>query len=246
MYMQITRKLLAVTIVALAAQPSFAADPVKAALRTLDPHVKVTEIRNAPIAGYKEVNIEGQIVYISNDGKYLLQGMIFDIAKKQDLTEARRSEIRRGLLAKAPSDKRIVFKPEGPVKNTVTIFTDIDCGYCRKLHEQIADYGRLGIQVEYLMYPRAGVGSDAYRKAVAAWCADNQQDALTKAKAGEDPGNASCDNPVAAQYELGKQMGVTGTPTIVLPDGSVTPGYVAPAELAERLAKLPQSAKVGS
>ena len=210
-------------------------DIVTAALKSLNPEIRVEEVRPAPIAGFYEVTVPGQIVYVSADGKYLVQGMILDIAKKLDLTEQRRANLRRGLLAKAPSSQRIVFKPKGEVKHTVAVFTDIDCGYCRELHKHMAEYNDRGIQIEYMLFPRAGIGSDSYRKAVATWCSKDQQDALTKAKAGEDPGNATCVNPIDAQYNLGQQMGVTGTPTLVFPDGNVAPGYVTPDQLEQRL-----------
>ena len=150
----------------------------------------------------------------------------------------RRSELRRDLLASAPVSQRIVFKPKGEVKHHVAVFTDIDCGYCRELHKHIGEYNERGIQIEYMMFPRAGVGSDSFRKAVAAWCSKDQQGSLTKAKAGEDPGTATCVNPIEAQYNLGQQMGVTGTPTLVFPDGSVAPGYVTPEQLEQRLAEM--------
>jgi thiol:disulfide interchange protein DsbC len=208
---------------------------IGAALKTLNAEIRIDNIRPAPIAGFYEVTLSGQVVYVSGDGKYLIQGMILDIPSKLDLTEQRRSELRRGLLANAPVSQRIVFKPKGDVKHHIAVFTDIDCGYCRELHKHMTEYNDRGIQIEYLMFPRAGVGSDSYRKAVATWCAKDQQAALTGAKAGEDPGNATCINPIEAQYTLGQQMGVTGTPTLVFPDGSVSPGYVTPDQLEQRL-----------
>ena len=210
-------------------------DKVLAALKTLQPDIKVDASRPAPIPGFTEVTLQGQVVYVSNDGTHLIQGMIFDIPNKVDLTEQRRSELRRGLIGKAPTNQRIVFAPKGEVKHKIAVFTDIDCGFCRELHKHMAEYNERGIQIEYLLFPRAGVGSDSYRKAVAAWCAKDQQDALTKAKAGEDPGSGTCVNPVADQYQLGQQMGVTGTPTLVFPDGSVQPGYATPDQLDQRL-----------
>ena len=211
---------------------------IGAALKSLNAEIKVDDMRPAPIAGLYEVTLAGQVVYVTADGKYLIQGMILDIPSKLDLTEVRRSELRRDLLASAPVSQRIVFKPKGEVKHHVAVFTDIDCGYCRELHKHIGEYNERGIQIEYMMFPRAGVGSDSFRKAVAAWCSKDQQGSLTKAKAGEDPGTATCVNPIEAQYNLGQQMGVTGTPTLVFPDGSVAPGYVTPEQLEQRLAEM--------
>lgn len=210
-------------------------DVIREALKSLNPEIRIEAVRASPLQGVYEVTVPGQVVYVSGDGKYLMQGMLLDIPNKVDLTEQRRSELRRTLMAAAPSSQRIVFKPKGEVKHTVTVFTDIDCGYCRELHKHMAEYNDRGIQIEYMLFPRAGVGSESYRKAVAAWCSKNQQEALTKAKAGEDPGNATCVNPIEAQYNLGQQVGVTGTPTLVFPDGSVAPGYVTPDQLEQRL-----------
>ena len=210
-------------------------DVIREALKALNPEIRIDSVRPSPLEGLYEVTVPGQVVYVTGDGKYLMQGMLLDIPNKVDLTEKRRSELRRTLLAAAPSSQRIVFKPKGEVKHTVTVFTDIDCGYCRELHKHMAEYNDRGIQIEYMLFPRAGVGSESFRKAVAAWCAKDQQGALTKAKAGEDPGNATCVNPVEAQYNLGQQVGVTGTPTLVFPDGSVAPGYVTPDQLEQRL-----------
>lgn len=210
-------------------------DVIREALKSLNPEIRIDSVRPSPMSGVYEVTVPGQVVYVTGDGKYLMQGMLLDIPNKVDLTEKRRSELRRTLLAAAPSSQRIVFKPKGEVKHTVTVFTDIDCGYCRELHKHMAEYNDRGIQIEYMLFPRAGVGSESFRKAVAAWCSKNQQEALTKAKAGDDPGNATCVNPVEAQYNLGQQVGVTGTPTLVFPDGSVAPGYVTPDQLEQRL-----------
>jgi thiol:disulfide interchange protein DsbC len=210
-------------------------DVVRAALKSLNPDIRIDEVRPGPIDGLLEVTVPGQVVYVSTDGKFLVQGMILDIPQKLDLTEQRRAELRRGLLAQAPSSQRIIFKPKGEVKHTVAVFTDIDCGYCRELHKHMAEYNDRGIQIEYMLFPRAGIGSDSYRKAVATWCNKDQQGTLTKAKAGEDPGSATCINPVESQYQLGQQLGVTGTPTLVFPDGNVAPGYVTPDQLEQRL-----------
>jgi|GEM_PF-315407 len=241
---KLMHKWLYVTALAAAGFGSFAQaagtpeDTVRAALKTLAPDARIDEVRPAPIAGFFEVVVAGQIVYVSADGGMLVQGSFFDIPNKVDLTEKRRAELRRGLLAKAPAKQRIIFAPKGEVKHTVAVFTDIDCGYCRELHKHITEYNDRGVQIEYLMFPRAGVGSDSFRKAVATWCAKDQKDSLTKAKAGEDPGTESCVNPIEAQYNLGQQMGVTGTPTLVFSDGTVAPGYVTPDQMDQRLVAI--------
>jgi thiol:disulfide interchange protein DsbC len=219
---------------------------IRAALKDLAPNIKVNEVRKAAVEGFYEVIVQdSQIVYVSADGRYLLQGSLFEIPTKSDLTEARRADLRLNLLARAPSNQRIIFAPKGEPKYKVAVFTDIDCGFCRELHKHVQEYNERGIQIEYLFFPRAGVGSDSHRKAVATWCAKDKQATLTKAKNGEDPGNASCVNPVADQYQLGQQMGITGTPTLVFSDGSIAPGYVTPDQLEQRLAAMQAAAPAG-
>jgi thiol:disulfide interchange protein DsbC len=118
------------------------------------------------------------------------------------------------------------------------VFTDIDCGYCRKLHAQMEEYNANGIAINYMAFPRAGIGSRSYEKAVSVWCADDQQAAMTLAKAGSDPDPKQCDNPIAEQYQLGLSMGVSGTPNMMTQSGQLIPGYVPPEQLRERLEKM--------
>jgi len=128
----------------------------------------------------------------------------------------------------------VVFAPQA-AKHTVTVFTDVDCGYCQRMHRQMADYNRLGITIRYTAFPRAGVGSDTYDRMVSVWCASDQQAAMTDAKAGRAVEAARCDNPVSAHYEAGRAIGVRGTPSIVPESGEMIPGYVEPQELLDRL-----------
>ncbi len=125
----------------------------------------------------------------------------------------------------------IVFAPEQP-KHMITVFTDIDCAYCRKLHRQMDEYNRLGIGVRYLFYPRAGPNSASFRKAVAVWCAKDRKQALTTAKAGGKIEMLKCPSPVRQHMDKGKQVGVSGTPTIILENGTKLPGYVSPPKLS--------------
>ena len=129
----------------------------------------------------------------------------------------------------------IVFAPEGKPSYTITVFTDIDCGYCRKLHGEMAGYNAEGIKVQYLFYPRAGEGSPSFAKAVSVWCADDRRTALTDAKAGKSIPDKTCPNPVKEHLELGEKMGVSGTPAIVLENGEMVPGYIPPKRLAAML-----------
>jgi thiol:disulfide interchange protein DsbC len=153
---------------------------------------------------------------------------------REDLTEGAKAELRREIIASVDSTKQISFSPEEPV-HELMVFTDIDCGYCRKLHAQVAEYNEHGIAINYMAFPRAGIGSRSYEKAVAVWCAEDPQEALTQAKLGADPDPDQCDNPIAEQYQLGMELGVTGTPALLTHNGQLIPGYVPPEQLRQRL-----------
>lgn len=220
---------------ALAADKSDAA--ARAAIQSLVPGATIDSIADAAVPGFFEVVLGGQIVYISKDGRYLIQGSIYDIPAKADLTEKARAGIRLAALKDVGDDKRIVFSPKDP-KHTISVFTDIDCGYCRRLHQQVADYNRLGIAVEYLFFPRAGLGSESFDKAVNVWCADDRKAALTAAKAGEAVEAKTCDNPIEEEFALGQKIGISGTPAIIAEDGSQLGGYVPPEQLLQRLDQI--------
>lgn len=215
---------------------------VRAAIQSLVPGATIDSVADAAIPGFYEVVVQGQIVYVSQDGKYLIQGSIFDIPAKQDLTENARAGLRKSALAEAPKDQRIIYAPEKP-KHTVTVFTDIDCGYCRRMHGQIAEYNKLGIAVEYMFFPRAGQGSESWDKAVSVWCADDRNKALTDAKAGQPVDKKQCANPVDKDYALGQRIAVSGTPAVFAPDGTQLGGYLPPDQLLQRLDQLAAKAK---
>ena len=206
-------------------------------VRTLAPNAKTIAISETPIDGLLQVQINSDIVYITSDGQYLVQGQIMDIESRANITDNAKSGIRMGLLENLKQDEQITFSPVEP-KYELLVFTDIDCGYCRKLHNQMEEYNEEGIAIHYMAFPRAGVGSDSYDKFVSVWCADDQQAALTLAKNGADPEPQKCPNPIADQYELGREIGVTGTPALVTADGTLIPGYMPPAQLRERLESL--------
>ncbi|HEV2606936.1 MAG TPA: thioredoxin fold domain-containing protein [Xanthomonadaceae bacterium] len=210
---------------------------VRKALTTLAPKVKIDSMRPAPIAGLTEVTAAGQTVYVTNDGKYLVSGSIVEIATKRDLTELARAATRREALKTVTASQMIVFAPAKP-KYTVTVFTDVDCAYCRKLHSQIADYNKAGIAVDYLFFPRAGIPSESYDKAVSVWCATNRQQALTDAKKGLPVPKATCANPVTQDYDLGRRFGFDGTPAIYTADGTAIGGYLSPTDMKAKLDQL--------
>lgn len=193
-------------------------------------------VRPAPISGFQEVVHGAQVLYISDDGRYVLQGDLYELETERSLTEERRSELRLALLAALKAEDLIVFAPEGSEpRHVLHVFTDVDCTYCRRLHAQIAEYNELGIEVRYLAFPRSGVDSPLYHKTVSVWCAEDRRAAMTRAKAGDSVPAADCDNPVGEQIDLAASFGVSGTPTLVFPDGSSLPGYVPPAQLAAYL-----------
>lgn len=232
----LTAAVLGVMVTAAAASDKDEAT-VRAAIETLVPGAPVDNVRKAPLAGFYEVALAGQIVYVSADGKYLLQGSLYDIPAKQDLTETAKGKIRKAALSEIGADKRITFAPDQP-KHTVTVFTDIDCGYCRRMHDQVAEYNKLGIAVDYLFFPRAGAGSESWDKAVSVWCSDDRRKALTEAKAGREIDKKQCNNPIEEEYALGARVGVTGTPMIIAADGTQLGGYVPPEQLLQRLDQM--------
>lgn len=229
----------------LLAGAAYANDPeqrIREALTRLVPGAVIDSVTPSPIDGYYEAVVSGQIIYVSGDGRYLIQGTLFDIENRIDLTDARRGVMRQQILEALPPERRMIFGP-ADARHHLVVFTDIDCGYCRRLHQHMDEYNALGITIEYLLYPRAGIGSHSYDKAVSVWCAADPHDAMTKAKDGIDPPPRTCDNPVAEHMEIGRHVGVTGTPALVTRNGQLLPGYMPPAQLLERLEALAQAAR---
>ncbi|MEO6365344.1 MAG: DsbC family protein [Luteimonas sp.] len=212
------------------------------AIRKLNAQIKVDHVGAAPIAGFREVLVAGQTIYISDDGRYMLQGNLYDNATKTDLSQVSLSKLRRELLKTVPASDRIVFAPPNP-KYTLSVFTDIECGYCQKLHSDIAGYNQQGIAIEYLAFPRMGLGSPDHKKMIAVWCSTDRKKALTDAKAGRAIPMKDCTNPVTMQYDLGQRMGLTGTPMLINSDGSQLPGYMPPAEMRAVLDKMAAQVK---
>lgn len=231
-------------------EPAFAAGTpeakVRDALHQLEPRIQIESIGNSPITGFKQVIAGGQVLFVSDDGKYLMQGTLLDLNKRQNLSDLAMAGLRKQVMATLPESDRIVFAPKGVTKYTVTVLTDVECGYCRKFHSDIAKYNDLGIRVEYLAFPRAGLGSDDYRKMVAVWCAKDRQKALTDAKSDRNIAAANCARtPVDMQYRAGQRMGLEGTPMILNADGRVLGGYLPPEALLERLNALAKEKTAG-
>ncbi len=207
------------------------------AIRRLNAQVKIDHVGAAPMPGFREVLVAGQTLYISDDGRYLLQGNLYDNSTKTDLSQVSLARLRRELLKTVPVSDRIVFAPPNP-RYTLSVFTDIECGYCQKLHSEIAEYNRQGIAIQYLAFPRMGLASADHKKMIAVWCATDRKKALTEAKAGRTIPMKDCTNPVTMHYDLGQRMGLTGTPMLINSDGSQLPGYMPPAELRAALDKM--------
>jgi thiol:disulfide interchange protein DsbC len=207
----------------------------RAALRSINPQIEIESIAPAPIPGFRQAIVGGQVVYVSDDGKYLMQGTLYDVRGRRDMAEDALKALRRKLVATVPVSDRIASKDP---KYTVTVFTDVECGYCRKFHSQIADYNRLGISVQYLAFPRMGLGSPDFRKMEAVWCSADRRQALTDAKNDRQVPYRNCTNPVTMEYELGRRAGLTGTPMVLAPDGTQLGGYLAPQQLRDALDAL--------
>jgi thiol:disulfide interchange protein DsbC len=226
-----------------AAKPTAGTPDARAieAIRQLNPQVKVDRVGKAPLPGFREALVGGQVVYVSDDGRYLFLpgsgGALFDASTMKNLSEAALSGMRRELLQTIPMSERIVFSPPNP-KHTVTVFTDVECGYCRKLHSEIAEYNKQGIAIQYLAFPRMGIGSDDYKKMVSVWCATDRKAALTAAKNSGKVVSKDCKNTVTMQYDIGQRAGLTGTPMILAEDGTQLGGYIPPAQLRAALDKL--------
>ena len=208
---------------------------VKEALAKSMPNVTIDSIKPSEVKGLYEVAIGANIFYMSEDGKYLLQGRMVDIDAREDLTEKKLSVIRKADLEKVGEDNMIIFKAKMP-RYKAYVFTDIDCGYCRKLHSEIDQYLAQGITIDYLFFPRAGKGSESYEKAIAVWCSKDRNKALTEAKKGNTPKAGKCDNPVDEHMKLAEDFEIRGTPFIVSENGTVFAGYVPAKQLAEALA----------
>lgn len=193
------------------------------------------KIQPSPIKGLYMVIAPPRIIYISEDANYIIEGDITNIITGEELTSSYRNAARYAAVD-ALKDTMIIFSPpKDKIKHIITVFTDVDCYYCKKLHKEVDEFNRLGIQVRYLAYPRQGIGSAGYDKAVTVWCSKDKKTALTRAKNGEKLKSIKCDNPVAKHFALGNLLGVRGTPAIILENGQLYPGYIPAARLSQAL-----------
>lgn len=222
--------------VAHAAEPAKPLDP-RAVIAGKFPGVKPEQVRPSPVAGVFEVEMGADTAYVSADGRFLFSGDLYDVDSRANLTEVGRSTARSKALAQLDERDMIVFGPAA-AKHTITVFTDVECGYCRKLHGEIEQLTKLGVRVRYMAYPRAGPGTEDWGKMEAVWCSRDRNIAITKAKQGEVVKSAKCATPVAKQFELGEELGVRGTPAIFTTSGDYIGGYLPPQQLLQQLDQL--------
>ena len=205
-------------------------------LHKVAPNAKIQSIAESKIPGLYNVVTDGHLILMSGDGKYLIEGHAIDIDAHTDLMQEGMTEARKAGLAKIPADKKLIFAPPNP-KYTVTVFTDVDCPYCREFHKQIAEYNKLGIAVEYVLYPLS-IHPGADKKAQTVWCEKDRNTAYTNAMNGQTLPQKTCSNPIAEIGSIAATMGIDGTPAILTKDGTQLGGYVAPAQLAQQLESL--------
>lgn len=227
------------------ADTTAAINTIETALKKLDPNIPVESIKPSPVSGIYMVILKGgHVLYAGSDGKHLIRGDMLEIGTQGlvNLTEEVRNKASAELLKSINKEELIVFSPEGETKGIVYAFTDVDCGYCRKLHQEVADINDLGIELRYLAFPRGGERSPAYDKMVNAWCAKDRKQALTDLKSGkaiqadvDSKQKEACKAMIDRQYELGIQLGVSGTPAMALENGQLIPGYRPAADLAKIL-----------
>ena len=218
-------------------------------LKSIMPNAQPDSVKPSVLPGMYEAVFGPQVIYVSNDGRYIFEGDLYDITTRTNLTENKRRDGRARVISNINTDSMIIFAPENP-KYTITAFTDIDCGYCRKMHKQMSEYNKLGIAFHYLSYPRAGVNSASYVKALSVWCAKDPKEAMTFAKSGakleqvkeiQQVEGKDCKDTVLDHMNAAREVGVTGTPTLVFDNGQVIPGYVEPNRLLQILKEMSKS-----
>ena len=188
------------------------------------------QISKTPVPGLFEVDFGDYFVYITSDGQHIVKGDIINMATNVNVTDTKRATSRLKSLS-VVGEKDMVVYPAKNKKTSMTVFTDIDCSYCRKLHSEMKGYNEQGIEVRYVFYPRAGLGSNSHQKATSVWCAENQRKALDEVKSGLKIEKRDCDTPIIKHVEVANQLGVNSTPTLIFDDGTMMPGYIPAARL---------------
>ncbi len=219
--------------------PAEMPDPRAALVKLLPAGTKVDDLAPSPIPGVYQFVQGAEVSYLTADGKYYLDGNVYDMATRANLTEVLRARARVALINAVPETQMLIFSPKNPLY-TITVFTDVDCQFCRKLHGDMAELNKLGVRVRYLFYPRTGPNTESWRKAEVVWCSADRNDMLTRAKAGAQLDmNKTCGpTPVAREYALGQSLGVRGTPAIVTESGDFINGYMPPRDLLQAIKQL--------
>lgn len=226
------------SLITLAAQTQPGIERVRQSLQVLLPGLRPDSIRETPVGNLYEVVIGSRLVYVSGDGRYLIEGEITDLERQKNLTAPRLNQVTLAAIDAIGEQQMLIFEAQGETRHTLTVFTDIDSAYSRKLQQQIGEYTGRGIRVRYLFFPRAGSSSASYDKAVAVWCAPDRKQALEQAMAGRPVESPACENPVEQHLALARRLGVSGAPVLVLDSGDMLPGYVTAERLLEVLARM--------
>jgi len=236
MLYKILAVLMAITISGLATAADKGTRALEDMLQKTLPEGTLYTIDETVVPGLYQVNFQNTFIYLSADGKHAFKGDIIKISSNENLTESKRAQNRKKTLDTISEEDMITY-PVSSKKNTLTIFTDIDCGYCRKLHAEMPEYNKRGIGIRYVFLPRAGIGSGSYDKAVSVWCSKDRRKALDDAKANVKVENKDCKNPVMKHMRVAEMLGVNSTPTMFLEDGTVLPGYIPAPQLEGILAQ---------
>jgi thiol:disulfide interchange protein DsbC len=200
--------------------------------------IEPENVQPGPVDGWYLVQKSSVVAYISADGRYLMQGDIIDLDNQVNLSERSRNTARSALMSAVSDDQVIRFSP-AKVQYSVAVFTDVECSYCRRLHSQIDEYLAQGIEVRYLLYPRNGPASRSWNTSEEVWCASDRNAALTMAKLDRDFASTACDTKIVQDhFVMGRDIGLSGTPAIVLDDGTLISGYLPPDQLKARLDQL--------
>lgn len=221
-----------------AAAQSPADDPIRSSVESLNARSSLESVRDAPVPGLKEVRADGQILYFTEDGEYLVVGDIYRISDRMNVTEQARGRIRVDLLASSDRDTHIRYG-DADAEHVVYVFTDTSCSYCQRWHSQVAELNAAGVTVEYLGWPRGGERSPVLADMEAAWCADDRASAYDALIAGSPTATQSCNSPVLEHFALGEKLGVQGTPAIYAADGRQLGGYLPANAILEALSLTP-------
>lgn len=221
---------------AVVAQDKTPEQQLREALAEMAPDLPITSIQESVLPGIYELVSDSQVYYLSPNGRFMLEGSIIDLQEKVNVSDERRGGLQLALIDKIPEDQMLVFNnEESDADRWITVFTDTDCGYCQKLHQEVDSITEADIKVRYLLFPRAGIESASSTELQSVWCAEDPQDAMTVAKSGGTVTEATCENPIESHMDLARQVGLRGTPLIYLDNGTKIPGYRPAADLIQMI-----------